>query len=348
MTTHHPPFTTHPIGLRPWLPWPLNRSAWWTEPVPAERLAALRIGLAAVLLLDLFTTYLPHAGDFFGANSLGSRDVVAWMGQAPSWRWSLLRSVDDARLLTAAIGVWIVATFCLLVGFWSRLSAVLVWVLAVSFTNLNPYIVNAGDDVRDIVLLYLLLSPCGAVWSLDRWWQTRRAQDPKRVQVQPWPLRLLFIQMALIYFCNGVYKVCGSEWRTGESLYYVLSDLTLARWSYTQVPIPLWVTRLLSWAVMVWEVSFPLLVMLPWIGGTVCRLCRAPETVRLACDRVLRLVTVVALWFGVGFHLGIGLTMELGFFAAYMLCLYLPLVPWERYRLPGRALTHRSTVDSVC
>src|SRR5581483_5576329 len=33
-------------GLRPWYPWPLSRWRWWTEPVPAERLAALRIGLA--------------------------------------------------------------------------------------------------------------------------------------------------------------------------------------------------------------------------------------------------------------------------------------------------------------
>jgi hypothetical protein len=35
------------------------------------------------------------------------------------------------------------------------------------------------------------------------------------------------------------------------------------------------------------------------------------------------------LWFGVLFHLGIYLTMELGNFVPYALTLYLPLVPWE-------------------
>jgi hypothetical protein len=34
--------------------------------------------------------------------------------------------------------------------------------------------------------------------------------------------------------------------------------------------------------------------------------------------------------FGALFHIGIWLTMELGFFGPYMLCLYLPLLPWEK------------------
>ena len=48
-----------PAGRDPWLPWPLSQYPWWSEPVPAERLAALRIGLAAVLLLDVLVFYLP-------------------------------------------------------------------------------------------------------------------------------------------------------------------------------------------------------------------------------------------------------------------------------------------------
>ena len=35
------------VGVDPWLPWPLSAWRWWTEPVAAERLAALRIGLAS-------------------------------------------------------------------------------------------------------------------------------------------------------------------------------------------------------------------------------------------------------------------------------------------------------------
>jgi hypothetical protein len=40
---------------------------------------------------------------------------------------------------------------------------------------------------------------------------------------------------------------------------------------------------------------------------------------------------VVALWLGVAFHVGTGLQLELGMFGLHALCLYLPLVPWDRY-----------------
>jgi hypothetical protein len=289
------------VGLRPWYPWPLSRWRWWTEAVRAERLAALRIGVAAVLLLDLLVTYWPHAGDFYGRDSLGRPGLFPWMWLSGRWNWSLLRDVEDPALIRAALALWTAATFGLLVGLQTRLCAAATWALSLSFANVNPNIDNAGDVVRGIVLFYLMLCPCGATWSLDA---RRRGTGP--VLIDPWPLRLLFVQMTLIYFCNGVNKVLGKDWPAGDSLYYVLADLTLARWSYARWPLPYAVTRVLTWLVLGWEVSFPLLMA--W--------------------RPLRLA---ALGMGVAFHVGIGLSLELGGFPLYMLCLYLPLVPWERW-----------------
>jgi hypothetical protein len=140
---------------------------------------------------------------------------------------------------------------------------------------------------------------------VDAWWRRRRQPEQGPVWVYPWPLRLLFVQMVLIYFCNGLYKLFGSDWWSGRALYYVLGDLTLTRWSYAAAPVPLGLTRLLTWTVLAWEVSFPLLL----------------------CWRPARLV---ALGFGVLFHLTLAVSVELGCFSLYMLCLYLPLVPWER------------------
>src|SRR5919202_6457019 len=102
------------IGLNPWLPWPLSRSAWWTEPVRAERLAALRIGVAAVLLLDVLGTYLPRLHDFFGPDSLGSPEVFA--GGRGFLRWSVLRGVHDPALIQGALMAWAAAAVLLLLG----------------------------------------------------------------------------------------------------------------------------------------------------------------------------------------------------------------------------------------
>jgi hypothetical protein len=291
------------VGVRPWLPWPLSRWDWWARPVPAERLAALRIGLALVLLLDVLLTYLPSAGDFFGTNGLPGPDAF---GQGKAY-WSLLRGLESEQAIRLAMLGWAVVVVGLLVGAATRFCAVATWALSVSFSNLNQTIENAGDTVRAITLFYLMLCPCGAAWSVDA--RLRRRSGP--VFVHPWPLRLLFIQMGLIYFCNGIHKVIGFDWPQGDSLYYVLGDWSIARWSYAEFRAPSWVTRPLTWLVLGWELSFPLLVL--W-----------------------RPIRRVALAVGVAFHVGIFLSLELGGFAPYMLCLYLPLLPWERW-LPDSA-----------
>src|SRR5262249_35157039 len=124
-------------------------------PVPAERLAALRIGLAALLLLDVLGVYLRNARTFFGRDSLGRPEVFEWMykpywdwdaiaDDAVSlrqdlaegkpfhralercWRWSLLKDVEDPRIITTALLVWAAATALLLIGLGTRAAAVVV------------------------------------------------------------------------------------------------------------------------------------------------------------------------------------------------------------------------------
>lgn len=301
------------VGLQPWLPWPLSRWSWWTEPVRAERLAALRIGLALCLFVDILTTYLPDCELFFGRDRLGVPQVLDRELRPGKYAWSLFASEKDVAVLQGGMVVWAIAAFCLGIGLCTRLSALAAWVLSTSIASLNSFIDNGGDQIRGITLLYLLLTPCGAAWSVDAWWSRRyrwfhRLAQPNREPffVSPWALRLMFVQMCLVYFANGVHKALGSTWWEGTSLYYVLGDLTLARFSLATFPVPLWLLKVLTWTVLLWELTFPLGASLPW-------------------------TRTVYLWIGVFFHLGIAALLELGGFGFYMLCLYLPLVPWEKW-----------------
>jgi hypothetical protein len=354
------------VGVQPWFPWPLSRWRWLTEPVPAERLAILRIGLAAMLILDILCTYLPNATTFFGRGSLGTpelyrqTDPPPWSWDATqedvqqfrddlsgkrifhrtlgrSWRWSLLDDVEDPRTFQACLVAWAVAAGFLCVGLLTRVAAIAVWLLTMSFAYWCGMIDNAGDQVRYIVALYLMLTPCGAAWSIDSWLRRRRGRLKGNVYVHPWALRLIFVQLVLIYWSNGMFKLSGYDWREGDSLYYVLGDLTLTRWSYAQLPMPYPLARALSWTVLYWEVGFPLWVcpLWPWLADRF-------EGIRLDQPRfmlwLLRHVPAIALGFGVAFHLGILFSMELGFFVPYMLCLYLPLLPAERWGRRGHVM----------
>jgi hypothetical protein len=238
--------------------------------------------------------------------AVGFWKVRAWPERLPFLAWSEGRWHGEVTALRVAMVAWAVSVVLLLLGLWTRASAAAAWVLSLSFDNLNWYVNNAGDQVRGITLFYLMLTPCGAAWSLDSWLARLRGRRAGPVYVYPWALRLLFVQMVYIYFVNGVYKAFSADWIGGGSLYHVWCDLTLTRFSYAQFPVPYVLTQLMSWTVLAWELSFPLLVLVRWTRP-------------------------VALLFGVAFHLGIFATLELGGFGPYMLVLYLPLLPWDRW-----------------
>jgi hypothetical protein len=330
------PFSLSPVGLQPWYPWPLSRWKWWTQPVRAERLAALRIGLSFLLLLDVLINYLPNIASFYGRGSLGEPPLYNYEWTAKKWNWSLFYNVQDHTVLTLGMIIWIIALVGLGTGTLTRLSAIVVWVLSTSFANINSSIDNAGDIVRGILLFYLMLSPCGAAWSVDAWWRGR-----SRALIYPWPLRLIFLQMVMIYWANGLHKIVGNDWQVGNALYFVLGDATLTRWSKAQFNLPYWLTRVMTWTVLSWEVSLPGLLIVDAILTRWSKsLFRGKE--KLLAFSSLRPLLFVTLCFGVLFHLGIWISMELGFFAPYMLCMYLPLLPWEKLadRWHAKANTH--------
>ncbi len=296
----------HVVGVQPWLPGFLGGLPWWNEPIRAERLAALRIGLAAVLLCDILLTYLPNVDRFFGVGSLGCPQALEMRQDLWRWNWSVLRGVEDVNVHRAALIAWAVSAATLLLGLCTRVSVIVAWVLAVSIRYTNIEIHNAGDTIRNIILFHLMLCPCGAAWSLDAWLKKRALHAPcSPVHVYPWAVRLLFVQLVVIYFFNGLYKLASPHWLAGDVLYWVLANPMWARWSYAELPTPDFVTQLATWITMAWELLFPLLVLRPRSRA-------------------------FALWLGVVFHVGILVSMELGAFPLYMMCLYLPEAPWER------------------
>src|SRR5262249_27007776 len=110
------------VGLKPWLPWPFSAWGWWTDPVRAERLAVLRIGMAACLLIDILPSYGAGLHDFFGRGGLGGAQTFAYYSEAPKLNWSLLRGFGDPLLGAFALGTWAVLTGWFALEFWARLS----------------------------------------------------------------------------------------------------------------------------------------------------------------------------------------------------------------------------------
>jgi len=284
------------VGPIPRLPRCLE---WFATPIPAQRVAAWRIGTGLVLLLDLLMFYLPMSKQLYGPKGLAEPGVFADRFTSPKWNWSVLNWLPVEWGYGFALGIWIVAAVLLTLGCRPRLMALICWILSLSFYNTNFYLHNSGDRIRHFLLLLLIFVPSDAAWSLRR----RPRTSEGTTLVSGWPMRLMLLQMMLMYFMNGYYKMLGRMWWDGSVMWYVCLDVAWARWSAPAIPY--WVYQGLTWFALIWEVGFPL-----WVG-------RKPTR-------------VPALLFGVAFHLMTFFHLEIAAFPLYALCLYLPLAPWER------------------
>jgi hypothetical protein len=281
----------------------------WREPVRGERLALVRIAFAATLLADLLFQYLPNLSVFFGPEGYAPAGVNDDY-LLRTWRWpALFFNTDDMTVIAVAFFAWVAATVSLLVGYQTRVSSLLVWFGTMCFFARNPNLKNGGDDTLQIALFLLMLTPCGAALSVDAWRRRRRGMPYDR-SIAPWGVRLFQLQLCIIYLTTGIAKLRGHSWIDGTAIHYVINDVTMARWSYAQLPLPFWITATLTYATLSWEVLFPLLVL--W-----------------------RRTRAWALWFGVMLHLGIYLMIEVGWFSFYMIAMYAVWIPdrwWESRR----------------
>jgi len=210
----------------------------------------------------------------------------------------------------------------LMVGWKSRTMAVLALAFQVFIYARDPFDEHGGHRVMRLATLYMALVPCGAAFSLDRLLRKTHVEAsssfiPCIVQ------RMVQIQMVVIYMHSGWEKLHGSAWRSGDALYYTLSNA-----QYQRSPIILdavvsssigqALCTLGTWTTLGWESCFGFLVL----------------------HRTTRKATLMT---GVALHFGIGLTLGVGTFTWIMLWCYLSWLPdatWDQ--IQGRVSAHYS------
>jgi hypothetical protein len=230
----------------------------------------------------------------------GDRSVVP--RHPPSaYAWGLLEIAHDEK---AVLGLWamlLAASIALAVGWHSRLAALAVFVCFTSFNRADPFVFNSGDGLIRLESLFLLLAPSGAALSLDR---RRTAGSFWSAQERaPWALRLMQVQLTLIYVFSVLNKLSGDTWREGTAVSYALRMTDIGIFA-----VPDWITanallmNAATWSAMLTEIAIGVLV---W-------------------NRVARPWVLAA---GVLMHATIAITFAIAFFSFAMYVLYLAFVP---------------------
>jgi uncharacterized membrane protein YphA (DoxX/SURF4 family) len=157
--------------------------------------------------------------------------------------------------------VFMMFTLFLILGWWTRVSSIVVFLGLISLSNRNFFIDNAGDDLMRINGFFLMFSRAGGAYSLDRWWQARRAGGPLPIGIgAPWAQRLIQLQVSYLYLNTVYLKLPGTAWLNGTALYYAFDYLELKRFDFKYLFYFLWQIKLATYSVMIAETAMFTLV----------------------------------------------------------------------------------------
>ncbi|MDR3612521.1 MAG: HTTM domain-containing protein [Candidatus Obscuribacterales bacterium] len=282
--------------------------AYWNEfwfkkadPLP---LAIFRVLLGLNILEVLLMHTVPNFFYFFGRKAICSEDVVA------TYYW-FVPFIFDPFVAFNGSPIWAVllllimlfANLTMILGLFTRLSMVVLFLGLLGLYNQNVFVYNGGDEFRRLMLMFLCFAPAGTAFSLDsiisglkQDWRIH-GFAPKSEPV--WALRWLQLQFSFIYWNVTKNKIDGPEWRDGTAVYYATHVQDLQRVYIPQLFEHDITIRLLTYGTIILEGALSVCV---WI--------------RPLCYPVLLA--------GLIFHAGIDASMalpgfETGFVSAYIL-----------------------------
>ena len=255
----------------------------------AERLAALRISLCAIL-----------------AGRLATGPYVELAGQPqelfrPISFMELLPAMPSKPVVLALQAAGVLAAVLAALGLRTRVAVPVAWACAIV---LNGMLASTGKVVHnDLVLLLclvpLLAAPSADAWSLD----ARRAGGAvsgKPSRIYGWPLRTAAIVVAGAYFFAGLAKLVnsGPAWVTSDNLRWALyasgdSDLALF------IADRPWLAHALAAGTLLLELGFPLVLVLPraaWLFVPGAVLLHAGIWVAMGLDYSAQAATAVVVF----------------------------------------------------
>ena len=250
-----------------------RRSAGWLDVlfgIDARSLACFRIGLGVLLLWDLYgrakTLRVHYTGEGAFPRELAA-DLRPDSLLFHAFLWSDRFEVQAALFVLFAL---VALGFAL--GWHTRLTSVLAFVLLASLVRRNPYVCHTGDVLLKALSFWAMFLPLGAHFSLDR--LRGRTHPPAGARALSLATAGVLLQVAIFYLMAGYLKTRYEVWQRGEAVWIFTHVLEYTR------PFGAWLgqfpalCRLLTFATLVLECLAPFLLFFPfgtsWIRPLLC------------------------------------------------------------------------------
>lgn len=272
---------------------------WLLEPIDGRVHALVRVSYALLSLVVLAEIW-PVRSALFAEDgvSLLRPDLLFYLP---------LKYAHTTATISALMIVLAIAALSLALGLFTRACVLLLYLWSFSYCAVGYPAESGYDAIVRIVGFVLLMGPVSRVWSLDA-----RVLGPREASAPRYSLRLLQVQLAIIYVCTVWVKAPDAAWRNGDLMAYFMMSL------YSRLPSAEWAwwgrtSVLMTWSTLLMELCIPLLLFNK-------RLRRA------------------GLLMGLLLHGGIAATSTIGMFSLAMLPLYAAFFTAEDIELVQRLL----------
>ena len=191
----------------------------WFGPISARPLGVYRIVFGLFVLAHL--AFISVDLDYWYTDAGLLQGDEARLAAGPL-RFSPLQWVQDPFSVRCVVGGLAAVAVAFMLGWRTRIMGVLLYLGLLSLYHRNVS-TNCGPDMLMMITsFYMMLSPCGAAYSLDARREARRRGTLAEPLIIPWAQRLLQIQLCLIYFLTAAFKCNGSTWLGGTAVHYIL------------------------------------------------------------------------------------------------------------------------------
>ena len=233
--------------------------AFWFGPGSAESLAAVRIVFSIAALAN-WSTLWGLRRELLGTDGLVPAGLAA--GFTPPA--SLLALVEGDGGVDAILGVGLVAILALAMGWFTRFSAVVTYLVLASATARLSWATSGWDFLQCSIAFVLVFAPCGHRWSVD----SRKRASPGTATVPRYALRLLQWQFAIMMWTTVWLKLGDPIWRDGVAVGHFLIG-AFTNFETTAVLRHPTLNLVLTHGTVVLELASPILLWHPrtrWLG----------------------------------------------------------------------------------
>ena len=286
--------------------WGTAWNRFWFTPADPLPLAVIRIATGLLLTWSM-AVWLLDVDAFFGTGGWQQPDNV-WRSNDQPWQWSWYFASASPTGTRVLCGITLIAAVLLTIGLATPLAAIVSLAGLVSAVNRAPLNVFGFDDTLGLLLIPLVVGPAGAVLSVDRLLFAGNDATPSvRASIA---LRLLQVQLCIVYVFSGCGKLLGASWWEGTALWGATANVQYRTLDLTWLARHPLLINAITLATLWWEVAYAALI---WP----------------------RLTRPLVLAMAVAVHLGIGLAMGMMEFGLAMIVANLAFVPASMFRSFG-------------